>query len=212
VSGITIGRVERLLERDDDLATLVEAAEGTLEGQGAFVLLGGEAGIGKTSLVRVLRARVEGRVAFLLAACEPLSVPVPLGPLRELAEATGAGDLSELHGGDRFALARALLGQLRARAPAVAVVDDAHWADPGTLDVLRLLARRVEDAAVVIVLTYRDDELGANAALASLVGISRRARRCGAFSCARSPRRQFAFSRSRRGSISASWPRLGSED
>ena len=162
--------MERLLEREEDLVTLVGVVDGTLEGRGAFVLVGGEAGIGKTSLVRALRARAGGRVAFFVGACEPLSVPVPLGPLRELADAAGAGDLAELHGDDRFALARALLDELRARAPAVAVVEDAHWADPGTLDVLRVLARRVEDSAVVVVLTYRDDELGANAALAALVG------------------------------------------
>ncbi|MDX6483058.1 MAG: hypothetical protein QOE95_829, partial [Gaiellaceae bacterium] len=162
--------MERLLERDADLATLVAAVDGAVEGRGAFMLVGGEAGIGKTSLVRALRAQAGGRVPFLEAACEPLSVPVPLGPLRELADAAGAGDLAELRGEDRFALARVLLGELRAHAPAVVVVEDAHWADPGTLDVLRLLVRRVEDAAIVIVLTYREDELGANAALAAFVG------------------------------------------
>src|SRR5438105_11178438 len=62
------------------------------------------------------------------------------------------------------------LGRCGGSAPVVAVVEDAHWADPATLDVLRLLARRVEDAGVVVVLTYRDDELAANSALTALVG------------------------------------------
>src|SRR5204862_3766389 len=73
-------------------------------------------------------------------------------------------------GADRFALARSLLDALRASAPSVAVIEDAHWADPATLDVLRLLARRVEQAGVVVVVTYRDDELAANSQLAMLVG------------------------------------------
>jgi DNA-binding CsgD family transcriptional regulator len=167
---VTIGGVERLLEREDQLAVLVAAVDGMQDGRGAFVLVRGEAGIGKTSLVRALRARVGGRAAFLVGACEPLSVPVPLGPLRELADGVGAGDLVERRGGDRYALARSLLEELRTQAPVVAVVEDAHWADPGTLDVLRLLAHWVEDAPVVLVVTLRDDELGANAALAALVG------------------------------------------
>jgi predicted ATPase len=85
--------------------------------------------------------------------------------LRELvaAEAPAAGE-------DAFAFAQSLLGTLRARAPAVAVLEDAHWADPATVDVLRLLARRVEDAGAVVIVTYRDDELAVNAALALLVG------------------------------------------
>ena len=122
--------------------------------------------MGKTTLVRALRARFGERAAFLVGACEPLSVPVPLAPLRELAAAGAAA------AGRRGASPwpASLLGALRARAPAVAVIEDAHWADPATLDVLRLLARRVEDAVLVVVVTYRDDELAANPALAMLVG------------------------------------------
>jgi predicted ATPase len=52
----------------------------------------------------------------------------------------------------------------------VAVVEDAHWADPLTLDLIRLLSRRVEAAGVVFVVTYRDDQVGSNPALALLVG------------------------------------------
>ena len=146
-----------LLERAGELAELEALVE---SGRGRLVLIAGEAGIGKTSLVRALRDRLAGRATFLIGACEPLSVPVPLAPLRELA-----GDLA---GADSLALARSLLEVLR--APAVAVLEDAHWADPATLDVLRLLARRVEDAGVVVLVTYRDDELAAHPALAMLVG------------------------------------------
>ena len=70
---------------------------------------------------------------MVVGACEPLSVLVPLQPLRELA--AGAGDLAELEGGDRLALARSLLSVLRSGGVIVALIEDAHWADPGTLDV-----------------------------------------------------------------------------
>ena len=99
----------------------------------------------------------------MVGACEPLSVPVPLAPWREIVGGEPAGE-------DSLAFALSVLGVLRARAPAVAVLEDAHWADPATVDVLRLLARRVEDAGVVVIVTYRDDELAVNPALALLVG------------------------------------------
>jgi DNA-binding CsgD family transcriptional regulator len=162
--------MERLLERDNELEVLLAAFEAALAGRGELVLLGGEAGSGKSSLVRALRTGVGDRATFLVGGCEALSVPVPLAPLRELAATTGAPDLVERHGDDRFALAGALFDAIRSRGPAVVVVEDAHWADPATLDIVRLLVRRVEEAAVLVVVTYRDDELGANPALAMLIG------------------------------------------
>jgi DNA-binding CsgD family transcriptional regulator len=159
----------RLLERDAELAALGRILTGLDDGQGGVVLIGGEAGIGKTSLVRELRDRAGGSPAFLVGACEPLSVPAPLAPVRELAEAAGGADPAAL-AGDRLLVARSLLEALEARAPAVAVIEDAHWADPTTLDIVRLLARRLEGTAVALLLTYRDDEVGANPALAGLLG------------------------------------------
>jgi DNA-binding CsgD family transcriptional regulator/tetratricopeptide (TPR) repeat protein len=162
--------VVRLLERGDELGLLARAAQDARGGSGCFVLVGGEAGIGKTSLVRAMRASLPADVTFVSGACEPLSVPVPLAPLRELLHASGAGDLAAAVSDDRVALARSVLRALTDRAPAVAVIEDAHWADPLTLDVLRLVARRVEETGIVVVLTYRDDEVGANPPLGLLLG------------------------------------------
>lgn len=161
--------MEPLLEREAELAALAAAVDAARAGMGALMLIVGEAGIGKTALVRALRTRMEGEVVFLVVGCEDLSVPVPLGPVRELlAAAAPSGPAPELV--DRFALARLVLDVLRAAEPAVVVVEDAHWADPATLDVVRLLARRIEGSGVVLVMTYRDDELGANPPLRMLVG------------------------------------------
>jgi DNA-binding CsgD family transcriptional regulator len=159
--------MDRLLERGVELDTLEQIVDTLATGHGCLVTVAGEAGIGKTSLVRALRERVGGRVEFLVGACEPLSVPVPLGPLRELLESAGAGDLD---GGDQLVLARRVFDALTQLAPAVAVIEDLHWADPTTLDVLKLLARRVEHSAVAILVTYRDDEVAANAELGRLLG------------------------------------------
>jgi DNA-binding CsgD family transcriptional regulator len=90
--------------------------------------------------------------------------------LRELAELAGAGDLAELGSDDKLVLVRALVGALERCSPVVAVVEDVHWADPLTLDLVRLLARRVEGTPVALVLTFRDDEVAANRPLELLLG------------------------------------------
>jgi DNA-binding CsgD family transcriptional regulator/tetratricopeptide (TPR) repeat protein len=159
-----------LLEREAQLDALVGAVEDAVRGRGSSVLVAGEAGIGKTSLVRELRTRVEDRASCLFGACEPLSVPAPLQPLREMLEAAGAEDPATLGSSDHLVLARSVLGALADRAPVVAVVEDAHWADPLTLDLLRILSRRVEQVGVVLAVTYRDEEVAANPALALLLG------------------------------------------
>jgi DNA-binding CsgD family transcriptional regulator/tetratricopeptide (TPR) repeat protein len=162
--------VIRLLEREEELRTLAQAVDRAQEGVGTVVLVGGEAGAGKTSLVRALREQRGEQVSFLIGACEPLSVPVPLGPMRELFEAASGEDLVQEGRDDRLALGRALLAALAEHAPVVAVIEDAHWADPLTLDVLRVMARRVEEVGVALVVTYRDDEIEAHPALGLLLG------------------------------------------
>ena len=75
-----------LLEREADLDVLAAAVDDATAGRGSLVLVSGEAGIGKSSLVREFREQNGERASFLTGACEPLSVPVPLAPLRELVE------------------------------------------------------------------------------------------------------------------------------
>ncbi len=149
---------------------LADAVEDAVAGRGSVVLVAGEAGIGKSSLLRELRERTGERVTFLAGACEPLSVPVPLAPLRELVEAAGGGDLIDLGSDDRLVLMRRVASVLGQRAPVVAVIEDVHWADPLTLDLLRLLVRRAPQMAAVLVATFRDDEVAASPALGLLLG------------------------------------------
>ncbi|QXJ23356.1 AAA family ATPase [Actinomadura graeca] len=158
-----------LLERERELSRLGQIVACVKEARGTLVLVSGEAGIGKTSLVTALRDRLGRRVRFIVTGCEPLSVPVPLAPVRALLEATGAGT-SGLGDGDRRVLAGDLTAALGRAGPAVVVIEDLQWADAATLDVVRLLARTVRSLPVTLLATYRDDGLGAHPQLAILVG------------------------------------------
>jgi DNA-binding CsgD family transcriptional regulator/tetratricopeptide (TPR) repeat protein len=144
--------VSPLLEREVELAALDAALADACAGRGTLVLLAGEAGIGKTALVRVFAS--SANVPVFVGSCEPLTVPPPLGPLLDIA-ATLGDSIAEVT--DPSAVARALLAILAANGPAVVVVEDCHWADAATLDVLRFAARRIERVRAALLVTYRDD-------------------------------------------------------
>src|SRR5947209_6869882 len=129
----------RILERESELELLERAVEDACRWRGSVVLASGEAGIGKTTIVRLLRDLSAGRARLAVGRCEPLSVPEPLGPLRDIAIVVpGIG--AALAGCDAPGVARALCAACT--EPMVVVVEDAHWADGLTLDAVRLVARR----------------------------------------------------------------------
>src|SRR5438132_4772041 len=160
------------LERTGELATLVESLEAVQSSsRGHVVLVGGEAGVGKTALLRRFCEECREPARILWGACDPLFTPRPLGPLLAVAEGAG-GELEKVvaSGVMPHEVAAALAGELRARAPTVFVLEDLHWADEATLDVLRLLIRRIEAVPALIVATYRDDELDRRHPLRIMVG------------------------------------------
>ena len=148
-----------LLERDQELATLLDAARGAAGGEGSVVLLHGEAGIGKTSLVSAIRSQLPAEMRMLVGSCDALSTPRTLGPFRDLAAAVGPRLGQALQAGERDVVMDALLDELQRPPPSTLVVEDVHWADEATLDTLRFLVRRIAQLPVVLLLTYRDDEL-----------------------------------------------------
>jgi DNA-binding CsgD family transcriptional regulator len=156
---MTVQHQSELLERAQQRAVL----DGTLAdvlagGRGRMVLLGGEAGVGKTSLLRGFTSAQRGRVVW--GGCDPLFAPRPLGPLFEVADSAG-GELADLVASEAkpHEVASALVAELAAPKGSVLVLEDLHWADEATLDVLRLLARQVERAPALVLASYRDDEL-----------------------------------------------------
>src|SRR5215217_9640375 len=150
-----------LLERAAELSMLLdclEAVERSASGQ--VLLVGGEAGVGKTTLVRRFCEARGQSTRILWGACDPLFTPSPLGPLLGVAEGSG-GKLEAVvaRGAMPYEVAAALAHELSARGSTVFVLEDVHWADEATLDVLRLLARRIETVPALVVASYRDDEL-----------------------------------------------------
>src|SRR5579863_2249956 len=147
----------QLLERESSLASLAGYAEEARRGEGRLVLVAGEAGVGKSALVEALeRDLPEARWSW--GACDGLFTPRPLGPLFDLAQQLG-GDLARLCAGaaDREDLFGGPLRQISdPDALNVVVVEDVHWADEATTDLLRFLGRRLRDRRVLLIATYRD--------------------------------------------------------
>ena len=152
-----------LLERDEALNSLRRALADARAGQGRCVLIAGEAGIGKTSLLDAAMQADQGAVQWLRAGCDSLHTPRPLGPLVDLCDAFPEPLARAVHAGKTYnGLFPALLAWVRNAEPArVLVIEDLHWADEATLDCVRYLGRRLTGAGCALVLTLRSEQLEA---------------------------------------------------
>ncbi|WP_433147358.1 helix-turn-helix transcriptional regulator [Actinomadura nitritigenes] len=193
MSPVLVGRAAELGLLEDALASAPGA-----------VLVGGEAGLGKTRLIREFAASVArgGRARVLIGGCLELgSDGLPFAPfttvLRGLVRDIGIDGVAALvPRGDTGSLARllpefgepesdaasgeerarlfevvlTLLERLAEREPVVLVIEDAHWADRSTRDLLAFLVRNLSVAPVLVVVTYRSDELHRAHPLRPLLG------------------------------------------
>jgi DNA-binding CsgD family transcriptional regulator len=160
-----------LVERDAELQALRGWWADAAAGRARFVLVTGEAGVGKTALVQELVGSV-GRARVLRGMCEPLATPIPLGPVVDMSGNLSPAFRAVLTGGhDLVSVRQRFLAEIDgAPSPTLVVVEDAHWADGGTLDLLRSVGRRLEGCRAMVVVTYRSDEVGPRHPLRVLAG------------------------------------------
>jgi DNA-binding CsgD family transcriptional regulator len=142
-----------------------------------MVLVSGESGAGKTSFVEAFVERWVRDERMLWGVCDPLPTPRPLGPIRDLAHRLAPATRAVLeHSDSPYDIFAAVYDDL-CTAPSVLVLDDLHWADQGTIDLLRFVLRRVSQTRSLIIGILRDDEVGVTHPMRALLGdVARSAR------------------------------------
>ncbi|HMI25686.1 MAG TPA: AAA family ATPase, partial [Streptosporangiaceae bacterium] len=155
-----------LIERAGFLASLEGLLGEALDGSGRLVFLGGEAGVGKTTLAAAL-ADVAG-VAVRRGSCDNVTTAEALGPILDaLPELIAAVD--DEAGVSRLRLFRNVRGALSG-SPMLLLLEDVHWADEATLDILRYLGRRLAGVRLMILATFRSEEVGRDHPLTVVMG------------------------------------------
>jgi DNA-binding CsgD family transcriptional regulator/tetratricopeptide (TPR) repeat protein len=160
----------KLLERDELLTSLQVLLRNAAAGQGSLLFLEGEAGIGKTSLLRTFAESQRAQVPVYWGACDALQAPRPLGPLFDIADQIkGEWRIALNSNVERLQIFSSFLTEL-ARPPALIVLEDLHWADEATLDFLRYVGRRISRTHSLLVVSFRSDEVGPSHALRLVLG------------------------------------------
>lgn len=156
-----------LLERWTEMVDIAVA-----DRLGSILVVCGEAGIGKTTMVNALVRRLLPPARAWCGYCEDLLSPRPLGPLHDMAHAAGAV-LQPLLDGQRSGseLFAGIVAVLERGATPLLVFEDVHWADEATLDLIQHLGRRIDRLSLMLVLTHRTEELGPHHPLQAVLGL-----------------------------------------
>lgn len=148
-----------LAERDSELAKLTELLE--VAGRGGHVAaVGGEAGIGKTAMLREFADRLSDEYQCIWGMCDPLLTPRPLGPVHDIVAMLGGLGQDWQTAGGMELFSRLLAHLSDSHKPIVLILEDVHWADNGTLDFIRFIGRRITMCRALLIVSYRNDELG----------------------------------------------------
>jgi ATP/maltotriose-dependent transcriptional regulator MalT len=151
---------------------MTEAARAASDSKGSILLLFGEAGIGKTSLLEAFREDISSACQVYWGGCDALYTPRPFGPLHDMGSDLGPA-VENLLSGSASApdVLAAILRKLEhAKKGSVFVFEDVHWADHATLDVLKALGRRISMTNALLILSYRDDEVDPRHPLSQVLG------------------------------------------
>jgi DNA-binding SARP family transcriptional activator len=159
----------RLVEREAQLEELAGAVSSAVaEGRGVVILISGEAGAGKSALVRGFLDRLGTDIITAVGGCDDLLAPRSLGPFRDMA--VDHPGLATVLATERLDDVLPALLRFFAAQPSAVVVEDVHWADDATLDAVRYLSRRVPGLPAAMLLTFRDTGVDASHPLRQMLG------------------------------------------
>lgn len=161
-----------LIERDGFLRSLETIFESVTKGEGHCLLLSGEAGIGKTSLIKSFYKEKKDNCKIYQGTCDALFTPRPLAPVYDIIWQI-EHDTKEngLHNVDRSLLFNQLFNGLeQLKKPVIIIIEDIHWADEATLDFIKFFARRIGRLHCLFILSYRDNEILDNHPLRNVLG------------------------------------------
>lgn len=161
-----------LLERNVFLDLLDNQYRQASLGDGHSVFITGEAGIGKSALVREFLKQVEKVSTQYIGACDLLFTPRPLAPLYDIASQMKSGlyeKMSSISSRSELFLefAQALTNEDK---PVIVVFEDIHWADEATLDFIKFFSRRISRSRCLFILTWRDDDVYGQHPLRNVLG------------------------------------------
>lgn len=159
-----------LVEREEQLSMLLSCSEVARGGSGRIIALGGEAGIGKSSLLQEFTRRSADQNSRIWGMCDALFTPRPLGPIHDIVQLLPdfGRDWKDDAGTKLFSRLLAYFSELE--EPLTLIIEDVHWADIGTLDFIRFLGRRISLCPLLMVISFRDDELGRDHPLNRVLG------------------------------------------
>jgi DNA-binding CsgD family transcriptional regulator len=162
-----------LLERERELGLLGDLLAEVDTAGGTVTLIRGEAGIGKSALVRAFLASIGDAARTHVGFCDDLQTPQPFGPLWDMAREES--DLREaLLASDRQQVMEALFDLLaRSLRPNLVVIEDTQWSDEATLDAIKHVGRRIDRTNGLLLLTYRDEEVDLDHPLRMVLGALR---------------------------------------
>ncbi|HEV8508011.1 MAG TPA: LuxR C-terminal-related transcriptional regulator [Chitinophagaceae bacterium] len=161
-----------LVERDGFLTMLRSHFEDVTEGEGRCVFVSGEAGIGKTSLIKAFCNEVKNKCSIYQGICDALFTPRPLAPLYDVLLQLGKSiPESNIDATNRTAFFTNFFQELNDRTEVnLLIFEDIHWADEATLDFIKFFARRISQLKCLFILTYRDTEIPFSHPLRNIMG------------------------------------------
>lgn len=161
-----------LIERDGFFELLQTKFESVSEGEGHCVFVSGEAGIGKTSLIKSFCKEVKNECTIYQGTCDALFTPRPLAPLYDifLQIQNRLPEINDDHTDRTAFFTRFLQALNKQNEIGLIVFEDIHWADEATLDFIKFLARRITQLRCLFILTFRDNEIHSRHPLRNILG------------------------------------------